>query len=49
MPDNRHFAASSAVSQVAKMGNSHKAFGQDVHQEPPHELLAIQPLGLQRE
>jgi hypothetical protein len=29
------------------MANSHKAFGQDVHQEPPHELLAIQPLGLQ--
>jgi len=29
------------------MANSHEAFGQNVHQEPPHELLAIQPLGLQ--
>ena len=47
MPDNRQFAASSAVAQVAKMANPHEAFGQNVHQEPPHELLAIQPLGLQ--
>jgi len=47
VPDNRQFAASSAVAQVAKMANSHEAFGQNVHQEPPHELLAIQPLGLQ--
>ena len=29
------------------MANSHEAFGQNVHLEPPHELLAIQPLGLQ--
>jgi len=28
------------------MGNSHEAFGQNVHKEPPHELLAIQPLSL---
>jgi len=47
VPDNRQFAASSAVAQVAKMANSHKALRQDMHQEPPHELLAIQPLSLQ--
>jgi len=28
------------------MANAHKAFGQNVHQEPPHELLPLQPLGL---
>ena len=44
MPDNSQFAASCSVAQVAKMANSHEAFGQDVHQEPPHELLSLQPL-----
>jgi hypothetical protein len=47
VPDNRQFAASSAVAQVAKMTNSHEALRQDMHQESPYELLAIQPLGLQ--
>jgi hypothetical protein len=47
MPDNRHFAASGSVARVAKMANAHKSFGQNVHQEPLHELLAIQPLSLQ--
>jgi len=47
VPDNRQFAASCAVAQVAKMANSHEAFGQNVHQESPYELVAIQPLGLQ--
>jgi len=28
------------------MANAHEAFGQNVHQEPPHELPSIQPLGL---
>ena len=28
------------------MANAHKAFGQNMHQEPPHELPPIQPLGL---
>ena len=46
MPNDRQFASSGAVAQVAKMANAHKAFGQDVHQEPPHELPFIQPLGL---
>jgi hypothetical protein len=47
VPDNRQFAASSAVALVAKMTNSHEALRQDMHQESPHKLLAIQPLGLQ--
>ena len=47
MPNNRQFAASSAVAQVAKMANSHKALRQDIHKESPYELLAIQPLSLQ--
>ena len=29
------------------MANSHKVLRQDMHQESPYELLAIQPLGLQ--
>jgi predicted ThiF/HesA family dinucleotide-utilizing enzyme len=47
VPDNRQFAASGSVFQVAKMANLHEAFGQNVHSEPPHEVLAIQQLGLQ--
>ena len=46
MPDNRQFSSPGSVAQVTKMANAHKAFGQDVHQEPPHELLSLQPLGL---
>jgi hypothetical protein len=47
VPDNSQFASSGAVAQIAKMANPHEAFGQNVHQEPQHELPAIQPLGLQ--
>ena len=46
MPDNIQFSSPGSVAQVTKMANAHKAFGQDVHQEPPHELLSLQPLGL---
>jgi len=28
------------------MANAHKTFWQNMHQEPPHELLSIQPLSL---
>ena len=46
MPDNRQFSSLGPVAQVTKMANAHKAFGQDVHQEPLHELLSLQALGL---
>lgn len=46
MSDHRQFASSSAIAQITKVANPHEAFGQDVHQEPPHKLLSLQPLGL---
>ena len=46
MPDNSQFSSPGSVAQITKMANSHEAFGQNVHQESPHELLALQPLGL---
>jgi len=47
VPDNRQFSSPGSVAQVAKMTDSHEALLQDMHQESPYELLAIQPLGLQ--
>src|SRR5690554_7081864 len=46
VPDHSQFASTGSVAQITKMANAHKAFGQDVHEKPSHELLSLQPLSL---